>query len=116
MNKVILIGNVGKPPEFRTFENGSEVANFGLATTEYWNDEHGKQSRTTWHNIQTFKPSFVKVIKMYVKKGSKIAIDGSYQSRDWTTEGGETRRAYYVNIESISLLDGKPRDDSGHGQ
>jgi single-strand DNA-binding protein len=113
MNVITLIGNVGNPPELKTLEGGTVVANLSLATTEYWNDEHGKQSRTTWHHIQTFKPAFVNVIKNYVKKGSKLAINGSYQSRDWETKEGERRRMYYVNIDSIELLDSKPTDQPG---
>ena len=85
LNKVILIGNLGRDPEFRTTNDGKEITNFSIATNESWKDKitGEKKDKTEWHRIVCFNEGLVKVIKNYVKKGSKIYIEGQLQTRKW---------------------------------
>jgi len=85
INKVILIGNVGKDPEIRTFGNGGKVANFSIATSESWKDKRTgeRKEKTDWHNISVFNDGLVGVIERYVKKGDKLYIEGKLQTRKW---------------------------------
>jgi single-strand DNA-binding protein len=93
INRVILLGNVGKNPEIRSMQNGKEVASFSLATTEYWKDKQTgeKRDKTEWHNIVVFSSGLINVIRKYVKKGSKLYIEGALQTREWTDKN-ETKR------------------------
>lgn len=87
VNKVILIGNLGKDPECRTLENGTKVANFSLATTESYKDKKGeKQQNTEWHNIVFYGP-VVEVVGKYLKKGSKIYLEGKLRTRSYESDG-----------------------------
>lgn len=90
INKVILVGNVGQDPEIRTTSDGREIANFLLATTESWKDKGSgeKKDKTEWHRIVVFSQGLVGVIKNYVKKGSKLYIEGQLQTRKWTDNQG----------------------------
>lgn len=90
INKVILIGNVGKDPEIRTMNNGNEVALFSLATSEYWKDKASgeKKERTEWHRIVVYSQGLVNIVKNYVKKGSKLYLSGSIQTRKWVDAQG----------------------------
>lgn len=112
MNKAILIGHLGQDPEIKVFKDGTSVANFSVATTEHWVDQQGgRQSKTTWHHVQTFRPSLVNVIEKYLKKGSKIAVDGTINVREWQKEGEETKRRHvYINIDQFEMLDKKPEN------
>jgi len=113
MNKAILIGHLGQDPEIKQFEDGTSVANFSVATTEHWVDQQGgRQSKTTWHHVQTFRPSLVGVIEKYLKQGAKVAVEGSINSREYTKEGEATaRRHVYINIDSFEMLDKKPENN-----
>lgn len=86
VNKVILVGNVGQDPEIKVMQNGGEVANFSLATTENWKDKitGEKKERTDWHRIVVFSSGLVNIIKNYVRKGTKLYVEGQLQSRKWT--------------------------------
>ena len=90
LNKVTLIGNLGKDPEIRLTSNGQEIANFSLATTESWKDKNTgeKKEKTEWHKIVVFNKNLVDLIKNYVKKGSKIYIEGQLQTKKWTDNNG----------------------------
>lgn len=108
MNQTILIGNIGNDPEIKTLNDGREVANMSLATTEYWRDESGNRSeKTTWHMVQTFRPGLVDVIRKFVKKGSKICVSGSYLSSSYVDKENNKRTMFYVRIDSMELLSPK---------
>jgi single-strand DNA-binding protein len=112
VNKVILIGNCGKDPEIRSTQGGKEIASFSLATSESWKDRDGqRQSRTHWHNIVVFNEGLVRVIRDYVRKGSKLYIEGALQTRKWQTQSGEDRYSTEVVLQNfngtLTLLDSK---------
>lgn len=90
VNKVILLGVVGKEPEIRAMSNGEEIASFSLATTEYWKDKNSgeKKEKTEWHKIIVFNRGLVQIVKSYVSKGSKLYIEGSLQTRKWVGNDG----------------------------
>lgn len=90
VNKVILVGNVGKNPEIRTMPNGNEVASFSLATSNAWRDKQTgeKKERTEWHNVAIFSQGLVGIIKKYVTKGTKLYIEGELRTRKWITKQG----------------------------
>lgn len=114
MNLCILIGNVGRDPETRTTQGGSTVANFSIATSERWKDKGGeKQERTTWHNCIVWG-ALTQVVQNYVVKGSKLCVQGRYESRKWTDKDGNERTAYEVNVASIELLGEKRASKENH--
>ena len=93
VNKVILVGNVGNDPEIRTFGNGGKVANFSLATSENWRDKQSgeRKEKTEWHRVAVFNDGLVGVIERYVKKGSKLYVEGKLQTRKWTDNSGQEK-------------------------
>ena len=116
LNKVILIGNVGKDPEIRTTQDGKEIATFVLATSESWKDKatSEKKEKTQWHRIVIFSEGLVNIVKNYVKKGSKLFIEGSLQTRKWNDNAGTERYTTEVVMKgfncNLTMLDYK-RDD-----
>lgn len=118
VNKVILLGHIGKDPEIRTMPNGGDVATFSLATTENWKDKTTgeKKSKTEWHRVIAFG-NFAAVVKMFTSKGSKVYLEGSLQTREYTDANGVKRNITEVvlqgNNAKIDLLDSiKQQDDS----
>ncbi len=111
VNKVILLGNVGKDPEIRSTPSGTMVANFSLATSDRFQDAQGNwQDRTEWHNLVAFKRT-AEIVRDYVKKGSKLYVEGKIQTRSW--EDKDTKAKRYrteIIVNDLSLLSG--RDDS----
>ena len=113
LNKVTLIGNVGNDPEIRATQNGKEIASFSLATSESWRDKAtgDKKEKTEWHRIVVFSDGLVGVIKNYVKKGSKLYIEGALQTRKWTDKENIERYSTEIVLQgfdaSIIMLDGK---------
>src|ERR1700685_1660703 len=93
VNKVILVGNLGKDPEIRSTQDGREIASFSLATSQSWKDNATgeRKEKTEWHNIVVFNTNLVGVVKNYVKKGSKLYIEGALQTRKWTDKDGRER-------------------------
>jgi single-strand DNA-binding protein len=114
VNKVILLGNVGKDPEMRSTGTGTVVANFTLATGDRFQDAQGNwQERTEWHNLVAFKRT-AEIVRDYVKKGSKLYIEGKIQTRSWDDkETGAKRYRTEIIVNDLSLLSG--RDDSSGG-
>jgi single-strand DNA-binding protein len=114
VNKVILLGNVGKDPEMRATGSGTVVANFTLATSDRFQDAQGNwQDRTEWHNLVAFKRT-AEIVRDYVKKGSKLYIEGKIQTRSWDDkETGAKRYRTEIIVNDLSLLSG--RDDSSGG-
>ena len=111
LNKVILIGNLGRDPEVRYMPNGEAVCNFSIATSETWKDQHGqKQERTEWHNITLYR-RMAEVAGQYLKKGSLVYIEGRIQSRKYTGKDGIERTAYEIIGSEMKMLGGG--NDSG---
>src|SRR5579863_2047072 len=115
VNKVILLGNVGKDPEIRSTPNGVMVANFTLATSDRFQDPQGNwQDRTEWHNLVTFKRT-AEIVRDYVKKGTKLYVEGKLQTRSWDDkESGQKRYKTEIVVFDLSLLSG--RDEGGSSQ
>lgn len=114
VNKVILLGNVGKDPEIRSTPNGTMVANFSLATTDRVKDQGGNWSdRTEWHNLVAFQRT-AEIIRDYVKKGSKLYVEGKIQTRSWDDKtSGEKKYRTEIIINDLSLLSGRGEGESG---
>src|SRR5579863_3843151 len=112
VNKVILLGNVGKDPEIRSTGGGAMVANFTLATSDRFQDAQGNwQDRTEWHNLVAFKRT-AEIVRDYVKKGSKLYIEGKIQTRSWDDkESGQKKYRTEIIVNDLSLLSG--REDGG---
>ena len=104
LNKVTLIGNVGQDPEIRNTQDGREIANFSIATTESWKDKNTgeRQSKTEWHRIVVFSQGLVGIIKNYVKKGSKLYIEGQLQTRKWTDNNGVEKYTTEVVLQNFN--------------
>lgn len=105
LNKVMLIGNVGQDPEIREFSNGNKVANFSLATSERWKDKNSgeKKEKTEWHRISVFNEGLIKVIDQYVRKGSRLYIEGKIVTRQYEKDG---EKRYTTEIH-LTGFDGK---------
>ncbi len=104
INKVILVGNVGQEPEIRNTQDGREIASFSIATTESWKDKNSgeKKEKTEWHRIVIFSPNLVSVVKLYVKKGSKLYIEGAIQTRKWKDNAGVEKYTTEVVLQQYN--------------
>ena len=112
INKVTLLGNVGKDPEIKTFQNGGRVAQFSLATSESWKDKTSgeKKTATEWHNIVVKNEALVGIVEKYVKKGAKIHLEGKIETRKYQKDGSDryiTEIVLYPYAGEIVLLDAK---------
>jgi len=113
LNKTTLIGNVGRDPEFKQTNESKEICTFTIATTETWKDRNSgeKKERTEWHRIVVFSEGLIKVIKDYVKKGSKLYIEGSLQTRKWLDNSGQEKYTTEIVLQNFNsqliLLDAK---------
>ncbi|KAB7615906.1 single-stranded DNA-binding protein [Amylibacter sp. SFDW26] len=123
LNKVMLIGNLGADPEIRTFGNGGRVCNLRIATSERWRDKNTGENRekTEWHTVAIFSEGLVKVCENYLKKGSKVFIEGALQTRKWQDQSGNDRYSTEVVLQgfngTLTMLDGRGGGDSmGGGQ
>lgn len=120
LNKVMLIGNLGADPEIRSFSNGGKVANLRLATSETWKDKNTgeRQERTEWHTVAIFNDGLVSVVERYLKKGSKVFIEGQLQTRKWQDQSGADRYSTEVVLRgfggTLTMLDSKPSDGGGY--
>jgi len=116
LNKVMLIGNLGKDPEIRSFQNGGKVANFSIATSETWKDRNTgeRQERTEWHNVAIFSEGLVGVVERYLKKGSKVYVEGSLRTQSWDKDGQKHYRTEIVARE-MQMLDGRTGGGGGGG-
>ena len=119
INKVILVGNVGQDPEIRLTQDGREISNFSLATTESWKDKSSgeKKERTEWHKISVFSQGLVNIIKQYVKKGSKLYIEGALQTRKWKDGNGIEKYSTEIVLQNynstLQILDSRERGEKG---
>ncbi|GAA5105410.1 single-stranded DNA-binding protein [Bartonella jaculi] len=113
LNKVILIGNLGADPEIRRLNSGDQVANLRIATSESWRDRNTneRKERTEWHSIVIFNENLIKVVEQYLKKGSKIYIEGQLQTRKWQDQNGNDRYTTEVVLQKyrgeLQMLDGR---------
>lgn len=113
VNRVTLLGNLGADPETRTFQNGGKVVNLRVATSETWKNKDGeRQERTEWHTVAIFAEPLAKVAEMYLRKGSKVYLEGQLETRKWQDQSGADRYSTEVVLRpfrsELTLLDGKP--------
>ena len=119
INKVIIVGNLGKDPEVRTFANGGKVCNFSVATSESWKDKSTgeRKEKTEWHNISIYNEGLAGVAERYLRKGSKVYLEGKLQTRKWQDQSGNDRYSTDVVLQGfdakMEMLDSKP---GGGGQ
>jgi single-strand DNA-binding protein len=119
LNKVMLIGNLGADPEIRSFQNGGKVANLRIATSENWKDKTTgeRQERTEWHNVAIFSEGLVGVVERYLRKGSKVYIEGQLQTRKWQGQDGQDKYTTEVVLRgmngTLTMLDGAPGGGGG---
>jgi single-strand DNA-binding protein len=113
VNKVILVGNLGKDPEVRTFQNGGKVCNFSIATSENWKDKNTgeRQEKTQWHNIAVFSEPLANIAEQYLKKGSKVYLEGQLETRKWQDQSGNDRFSTEVVLKgynsTMTMLDSR---------
>jgi single-strand DNA-binding protein len=120
VNKVILVGNLGADPEARSLNSGGEVVNLRVATSESWKDRDGnRQERTEWHQVVIFNENLGRVAKSYLKKGSKVYLEGQIQTRKWTDQSGNDRYSTEVVLQrfrgELVLLDSRDGGGGGRG-
>ena len=120
LNKVMLIGNLGADPEIRSFQNGGRVANLRIATSETWKDRDGqRQEKTEWHTVAIFSEGLVNVVENYLKKGSKVFVEGQLQTRKWQDQSGNDRYSTEVVLRgfngTLTMLDGRGEGGGGGG-
>jgi single-strand DNA-binding protein len=113
VNKVILIGNLGRDPEVRAFQNGGKVCNLRIATSETWRDKQSgeRKERTEWHSVAIFNENLVRVAEQYLRKGSKVYVEGQLETRKWTDQSGAEKYTTEVVLRpyrgELTLLDGR---------
>ncbi|MBA3676012.1 MAG: single-stranded DNA-binding protein [Sphingosinicella sp.] len=120
VNKVILVGNLGNDPESRSLGNGGEVVNLSVATSETWKDKEGnRQERTEWHRVVIFNENLGRVAKSYLKKGSKVYLEGQLQTRKWQDNSGQDKYSTEVVLQrfrgELVLLDARGGSGAGGG-
>ena len=121
LNKVMLIGNLGADPEIRSFQNGGKVANLRIATSETWKDRNTgeRQERTEWHTVAIFSEGLVGVVERFLRKGSKVYIEGQLQTRKWQDQSGNDRYSTEVVLRglngTLTMLDGAQGGAGGGG-
>ena len=121
VNKVILVGNLGRDPEVRSTQDGLKIVNLSLATSESWRDKNSgeRRERTEWHRVVIFNEKLGEVAEKFLKKGSKIYVEGALQTRKWTDQGGQERYSTEVVLQrfrgELTMLDGKGGGGPGGG-
>ncbi|MEI4486456.1 single-stranded DNA-binding protein [Frigidibacter sp. MR17.14] len=120
VNKVIIVGNLGRDPEVRSFQNGGKVCNLRIATSETWRDRNSgeRKERTEWHSVAIFSEPLAKIAEQYLRKGSKVYIEGQLETRKWQDQSGQDRYSTEVVLRpftgNLTLLDG-PGGGGGRG-
>ena len=121
VNKVILIGNLGRDPEVRSFQNGGKVVNLNIATSETWRDKASgeRKERTEWHRVSILSEPLAKIAEQYLKKGSKVYIEGQLETRKWQDQSGAEKYSTEVVLRpfsgNLTLLDGRDGGGTGGG-
>ncbi len=120
VNKVILVGNLGRDPEVRSFQNGGKVCNLRIATSETWKDRNTgeRREKTEWHSVAIFQEGLVRVAEQYLRKGSKVYIEGQLQTRKWQDQSGADRYSTEVVLQgfggTLVMLDGRSEGGGGN--
>jgi single-strand DNA-binding protein len=121
VNKVILIGNLGRDPEIRSTQDGTRIANLSLATSESWKDKTSgeRKEKTEWHRVAIFNDRLVDIVEKYLHKGSKVYLEGQLQTRKWTDKEGQERYTTEVVLQryrgELTMLDGRGGEGGGAG-
>ena len=121
VNKVILIGNLGRDPEVRSFPSGGKVANLNLATSERWRDKQTGENRerTEWHRVAIYNENLVRIAEQYLRKGSKVYVEGQLETRKWQDQSGQDRYTTEIALRpfrgELTLLDGRGEGGGGGG-
>ena len=121
VNKVIIVGNLGRDPEVRTFQNGGKVCNLRIATSETWKDRNTgeRRERTEWHSVAIFSEGLVRVAEQYLRKGSKVYVEGKLQTRKWQDQSGQDRYSTEVVLQgfdaTLVMLDARGEGGGGGG-
>lgn len=121
VNKVTLLGNLGRDPEVRTFQNGGKVCNLNIATSETWKDKQSgeRKERTEWHSVAIFSEPLARIAEQYLRKGSKVYIEGQLETRKWQDQSGQDRYTTEVVLRAFGgtlvLLDGRGDNAGGGG-
>jgi single-strand DNA-binding protein len=122
VNKVILVGNLGKDPEIRRTQDGRPIANLRVATTESWRDKTSgeRREKTEWHRVVIFNENLARIAEQYLKKGAKVYLEGSLQTRKWEDQQGQERYTTEVVLQGfnaqLTMLDAKQRDCAGESE
>lgn len=122
VNKVILIGNLGQDPEIRSFQNGGKIANLRIATSESWKDRNSgeRKERTEWHTVAIYSEPLVRVAEQYLRKGSKVYVEGQLETRKWQDQQGNDRYSTEVALRpfrsELTMLDGRGGGSGGGGR
>lgn len=118
VNKAIILGNVGRDPEIRSTQSGERIANLSIATSESWKDKNSgeRKEKTEWHRVSIFNDNLVGVVEKYVRKGSKVYVEGAIQTRKWNDKDGVTKYSTEITLGRFNgqlvLLDGKEQGDA----
>lgn len=121
VNKVIIVGNLGRDPETRTFQNGGKVCNLRIATSENWKDRNTgeRREKTEWHSVAIFSEPLARVAEQYLRKGSKVYIEGQLETRKWQDQSGQDRYSTEVVLRpyrsELTILDSRGGGDGGGG-
>jgi single-strand DNA-binding protein len=121
VNKVILVGNLGRDPESRTFQNGGKVVELRIATSESWKDRNSgeRKEKTEWHTVKVFNEGLANVAERYLRKGSKVYIEGALTTRKWQDQQGQDRYSTEIVLQGfnsvLTMLDGAPGGGGGAG-
>lgn len=121
VNKVIIIGNLGRDPEVRSFSNGGKVCNLRIATSETWRDKASgeRKEKTEWHSVAIFSEGLVRIAEQYLKKGSKVYIEGQLETRKWQDQSGQDKYSTEVVLRNfgstLTMLDGRNENGGGGG-
>ncbi len=121
VNKVILVGNLGRDPEIRSLQDGTKVANLSVATSETWRDRDSgeRRERTEWHRVVIFNDRLADIVEKYLRKGSKVYLEGQLQTRKWTGQDGQDRYTTEVVLQryrgELTMLDSRGGGESGGG-
>ncbi|MGB0855264.1 MAG: single-stranded DNA-binding protein [Pikeienuella sp.] len=121
VNKVIIVGNLGRDPEVRSFQNGGKVCNLNIATSERWRDKNSGENRerTEWHRIAIFNEGLVRVAEQYLRKGSKVYLEGQLETRKWQDQNGQDKYSTEIVLRgfnaTLTMLDGRGEGGGGGG-
>ena len=119
VNKVILVGNLGRDPEIKSMPSGSSIANLSIATSENWRDKNSgeRKEKTEWHRVVVFSEGLVRIVEQYLKKGSKVYIEGQLETRKWQDKDGNDKYSTEVVLRNfnstLTMLDGRNAEGGG---